>query len=140
MTGSISISTTVARKPNDVRNATTRVAPLDVANTAQRPGGRASAADLALVGRLVAGDEAAFTGLVEQYNGRLLRLARVFVNDHAVAEEVVQDTWLGRAERAARVRGTIRPQNLDLRHRQQPREVQGGSRTTLDSVLKSVGR
>lgn len=57
-------------------------------------GGRASAADAALVKRLLDGDEAAFNGLVEQYHGRLLRLATVFVSDRASAEEVVQDTWL----------------------------------------------
>jgi RNA polymerase sigma-70 factor, ECF subfamily len=48
----------------------------------------------ALVKRLLDGDEAAFTDLVEQYHGRLLRLALVFVSDRASAEEVVQDTWL----------------------------------------------
>ncbi|MBI3049973.1 MAG: sigma-70 family RNA polymerase sigma factor [Acidobacteria bacterium] len=50
--------------------------------------------DAALVGRLLAGDEAAFAGLVEQYHGRLVRLALAFVADRATAEEVVQDTWL----------------------------------------------
>lgn len=50
--------------------------------------------DAALVERLLAGDEATFTDLVERYHGRLLRLALVFVSDRASAEEVVQDTWL----------------------------------------------
>jgi len=50
--------------------------------------------DAALVKRLLAGDEAAFNGLVEQYHGRLIRLALLFVSDRASAEEVVQDTWL----------------------------------------------
>lgn len=50
--------------------------------------------DAALVKRLLAGDEATFTDLVERYHGRLLRLALVFVSDRASAEEVVQDTWL----------------------------------------------
>lgn len=54
----------------------------------------ASAEDAALVKRLLDGDEAAFSGLVEQYHGRLLRLAMLFVSDRASAEEVVQDTWL----------------------------------------------
>ena len=55
---------------------------------------RASAGDAALVQRLVDGDEAAFTGLVEQCRSRLVRLAMLFVVDCATAEEVVQDTWL----------------------------------------------
>src|SRR5689334_11701660 len=54
-----------------------------------------SAEDMALVQALRAGDEAAFMLLVERYNGALLRLARLYVHDRAVAEEVVQDTWLG---------------------------------------------
>lgn len=54
-----------------------------------------SAEDMALVQALRAGDEVAFMMLVERYNGALLRLARLYVHDRAVAEEVVQDTWLG---------------------------------------------
>lgn len=50
--------------------------------------------DAALVERLIQGDEAAFTELVEAWHGRLLRLALLFVADRASAEEVVQDTWL----------------------------------------------
>jgi hypothetical protein len=41
------------------------------------PNARASAEDVTLVKRLLDGDEAAFSGLVEQYHGRLLRLAMV---------------------------------------------------------------
>lgn len=47
----------------------------------------------ALVERLLARDEAAFTGLVERHHGALVRLARAFVADAAVAEEVAQETW-----------------------------------------------
>lgn len=50
--------------------------------------------DMALVGRLLSRDELAFQGLIEQYHGRLLRLALAFVADRSVAEEVVQETWL----------------------------------------------
>jgi RNA polymerase sigma-70 factor (ECF subfamily) len=52
-------------------------------------------ADDALVGRLLAGDEAAFSELVMNLQSSLLRLARTFVADHGAAEEVVQETWLG---------------------------------------------
>ncbi len=55
----------------------------------------ASAADTALVEALRRGDENAFTHLVEYNHAALLRLAQVYVANPAVAEEVVQDTWLG---------------------------------------------
>jgi RNA polymerase sigma-70 factor (ECF subfamily) len=51
--------------------------------------------DAVLVDRLRAGDEAAFGALVERHHMRLLRLAGSLTPSRAVAEEVVQDTWLG---------------------------------------------
>lgn len=54
-------------------------------------GGRG--ADREIIRRILSGDEAAFVSLVDAYHGRLLRLALVFVSSHAVAEEVVQETW-----------------------------------------------
>jgi RNA polymerase sigma-70 factor (ECF subfamily) len=51
--------------------------------------------DAELLARLQVGDETAFLSLVARYNGSLLRLARTFVPSEAVAEEVVQDTWIG---------------------------------------------
>lgn len=55
----------------------------------------ASADDLQLVERLRAGDEDAFMMLVEQHQAMMLRIARMYVSSQAVAEEVVQDAWLG---------------------------------------------
>src|SRR6202167_4237816 len=52
-------------------------------------------AETALVDRLRDGDEAAFVTLVGRYHQPLLRLARSMVSSEAVAEEAVQDTWLG---------------------------------------------
>lgn len=52
-------------------------------------------ADADLLARLRAGDESAFAALVERYQSRLLRLAQSLVSSRAVAEEAVQDTWLG---------------------------------------------
>ena len=48
----------------------------------------------ALVKRLLAGDEAAFTHVVKRYHGPLIRFALLFVATRSVAEEVVQDTWV----------------------------------------------
>jgi RNA polymerase sigma-70 factor, ECF subfamily len=47
-----------------------------------------------LISRLRSGDERAFTVLVERYHEPMLGLAASFVPSRAVAEEVVQDTWL----------------------------------------------
>jgi RNA polymerase sigma-70 factor (ECF subfamily) len=47
-----------------------------------------------LVRRLRAGDELAFSELVNAYHSSLVRLAQSFVSSRAVAEEVAQDTWV----------------------------------------------
>ena len=51
--------------------------------------------DAELVARLRTGDEDAFVHLVARHHTSLLRLASTFVPSRAVAEEVVQETWLG---------------------------------------------
>jgi RNA polymerase sigma-70 factor (ECF subfamily) len=51
--------------------------------------------DVELLGRLRNGDEEAFVMLVNRYQQPMLRLARSMVSSHAVAEEAVQDTWMG---------------------------------------------
>lgn len=51
--------------------------------------------DLPLLERLRSGEEDAFILLVERHQDAMLRLARTYVDSQAVAEEVVQDTWLG---------------------------------------------
>jgi RNA polymerase sigma-70 factor (ECF subfamily) len=55
----------------------------------------ASEEDLRMVEALRKGDEHAFVSIVERYHTPLLRLAMVFVPTQAVAEEVVQETWMG---------------------------------------------
>ncbi|MGH3357700.1 MAG: RNA polymerase sigma factor [Nocardioidaceae bacterium] len=50
--------------------------------------------DVTLVVRLREGDEAAFTMLVVRHGEWLLRVAEDLVSSRAVAEEVLQDTWL----------------------------------------------
>lgn len=61
---------------------------------AQRPTDGAAREDRALVERLRLGEEAAFVELVERHSAAMVRLARSFVASDAIAEEVVQDTWL----------------------------------------------
>jgi len=51
--------------------------------------------DVVLLSRLRAGNEEAFVMLVDRYQQPMLRLARSMVPTPAVAEEVVQDTWMG---------------------------------------------
>ena len=48
-----------------------------------------------LLSRLQEGDEEAFVTLVARYQQPMLRFARSMVPTQAVAEEVVQDTWMG---------------------------------------------
>jgi RNA polymerase sigma-70 factor (ECF subfamily) len=59
---------------------------------AASPGG--SDAQTELLGRLRAGDAAAFAELVDGLSPVLLRVARLHVSTQASAEEVVQDVWL----------------------------------------------
>jgi len=50
--------------------------------------------DHALVERLRRGDEQAFMDLVARWSPSMMRVARLYVPSAAVAEEVVQETWL----------------------------------------------
>jgi len=51
--------------------------------------------DSELVSRMRAGDEVAFVELAGKYQGAMLSVARGYVPSGAVAEEVVQDAWVG---------------------------------------------
>jgi RNA polymerase sigma-70 factor (ECF subfamily) len=51
--------------------------------------------DAKLVEGLRAGDEAAVAALMREYGAGMLRVAQMFVSSRAVAEEVVQEAWLG---------------------------------------------
>ena len=55
----------------------------------------AAAEEEALLARLRAGDEAAFGALVDEYYATMLAVARTYVKTRAVAEEVVQEAWVG---------------------------------------------
>jgi RNA polymerase sigma-70 factor (ECF subfamily) len=59
------------------------------------PAGVGTSEETLLVERLRAGDEAAFSELVERLHPAMVRLALTRVRSRAVAEEVAQDAWLG---------------------------------------------
>jgi len=54
-----------------------------------------SSEDRPLVEALRRGEEAAFSVLLDRYYPAMMRVALAYVHSHAVAEEVVQETWLG---------------------------------------------
>ena len=56
---------------------------------------RTAGEETELLARLRAGDERAFEALVERHYPTMLAVARHYVNTRAVAEEVVQEAWLG---------------------------------------------
>jgi RNA polymerase sigma-70 factor, ECF subfamily len=58
-----------------------------------------------LLDRLRAGDEQAFVTLISRYRPSMLRLAAGYVPSQAVAEEVVQDTWLAVVHGVSRFEG-----------------------------------
>ena len=61
----------------------------------RRPRGKqAPDRDQDLVRRLRAGEEEAFVQLAARHHAAMLQLAASFVSSTAIAEEVVQDTWL----------------------------------------------
>ena len=55
----------------------------------------ARAAEAELLARLRAGDEEAFEALVARHYATMLAVAQTYVKGRAIAEEVVQETWLG---------------------------------------------
>lgn len=53
------------------------------------------ASDLRVIDALRQGDEDTFRRLVDKYQASLGRVARLYVSNRAVADDVVQDTWMG---------------------------------------------
>jgi RNA polymerase sigma-70 factor (ECF subfamily) len=76
------------------RNALTRIHMTEAA-TDSRATRVAALDDLSVIDALRRGDEGAFARLVDQYHASLRRVARLFIANRAVADEVAQDTWLG---------------------------------------------
>lgn len=66
--------------PREARSATSAAVALDESE---------------LIASLRAGDETAFVALVERFNASMIRVARMYVRDRSLAEEVAQEAWLG---------------------------------------------
>ncbi len=64
-----------------------------------------SAEEMRLVELLRAGDESAFTMLVTMYYPAMLRVALMYVSSRPVAEDVIQETWLGVLQGIGRFEG-----------------------------------
>jgi RNA polymerase sigma-70 factor, ECF subfamily len=75
------------------------------ASTSDRNTPTAAAEERELLGALRRGDEAAFARLVASLHGPMLRLAMLHVGDRTVAEEVVQDAWVGVLQQLDRFEG-----------------------------------
>src|SRR5215467_14196106 len=58
-----------------------------------------------LIENLRQGDEQAFMLLVERYHPLLLRLALMYLPNRTLAEEAVQETWIGVLQGIARFEG-----------------------------------
>lgn len=66
----------------------------DLGHVVSTQAGRPEPDEARLIERLRTGDEAAFVVLVERHGPGLRRLARLYVSE-AVADDVVQETWIG---------------------------------------------
>jgi RNA polymerase sigma-70 factor, ECF subfamily len=85
------------------------------------PGGGASHGiatgddDAALLPRLRVGDEAAFNQLVDRYYALTLHVVRPYVRTESVAEEVVQEAWIGVIQGLRRFEGRSSLKNWIVR-------------------------
>ena len=77
------------------------------------------ASDEETLAALKRGDESAFVELVK-LQALMLRVARRYVRSPALAEEVVQETWLGVINGLESLRGPRLAEDLDLPHPHQP--------------------
>lgn len=61
--------------------------------------------DAQLIAALRDGDDLAFASLVERYQASMTRVAMLYVGSRMVAEEVVQETWIGLLKGLGRFEG-----------------------------------
>ena len=96
--------------------------------------------DGALLCALRSGDEGAFARLVDSHHRALLRVAQLYVRDRAVAEEVVQETWLAVLEGIDRFEERSSLKTWIYRILTQPRQDPRTARAPATSVLSAHRR
>jgi RNA polymerase sigma-70 factor (ECF subfamily) len=82
-------------EPDESTRARTSLEAEDEAGSTARSADPARAAERRLVDALRAGDEDTFVRLVRLHGPTMLRIARLYTSSRAIAEEVVQETWIG---------------------------------------------
>src|SRR3954468_12066134 len=83
------------------------------------------------------GDERVFVELVQQHHSLMLRVASRYVRNQAVAEEVVQETWLGVLNGLSNFEGRASLKTWIFRiliNRATPRGERGGRAVPFSSV------
>jgi RNA polymerase sigma-70 factor (ECF subfamily) len=102
---------------------------------------RTAAEETELLARLRAGDERAFETLVERHYPTMLAVARHYVSSRAVAEEVVQEAWLGVLQGLDRFEGRSSLRTWILRILVNKAKTRGArdARTVPFASLASVG-
>jgi len=95
---------------------------------------RSEDAESALLAKLRSGDETAFAALVDDLHGGMLAFARTFVSSPALAEDIVQETWLAviRGLHAFEARSSIKTWIFSIRVRR--------ARTTAARDVRQSGR
>jgi hypothetical protein len=95
--------------------------------------------DVSVIEALRRGDEGTFAHLVDQYHASLRRVARLYISNRAVADEAVQDTWLGVIQGIWAFEGRSSLKTWPLSHPHQPREDPRRTRRT-DGAVRSLRR
>ena len=95
--------------------------------------------ETALLMALRDGDEAAFMAVVEAWGPSMLRLARAHVSSQAIAEEVVQEAWVGDPAGARSLRGALVAEDVGVPDRGQHRQDARGRGVAQRAVLVSDG-
>ncbi len=98
--------------------------------------------DKKLVAALVAGDQRAFRQLTRQLYGSMVRVARLYCHSEAVAQEVIQETWMGVLKGLPQFehRSTLKTWIFRiLSNRARSRAKKEGRTVSLDALMEEGG-